>query len=371
MKVKTTSFRSMAKMISESNSNVVIFGAGVIGRISIVEILHSYGLEKHVTCYVDNDASLWNKMLSTRYASYPVYSPEQLYSVNSESIILLCVSRYAGVLEQLDNMICTENMCCYLIPMMCIHEFEMGDTTKILSAFDTPQIPKVIHYMWLGGKPLPDSLQYCISTWKKFCPTYDIVRWDESNYDIKKNLYMKQAYECGAFGFVPDYARIDILNTYGGIYLDTDVELIRPLDDLLFQTGFCCVEKWQTINLGGGSGSIKNNEILSEIKEQREKITFIDEEGKENRKTCGFYDTEVLIANGYIINGKTQKVKDMTVYSNDYFHPYDYMSGRNTVTKNTYGIHHFNGGWLKPEMKQANIRSSRDYERLYRESLEE
>lgn len=371
MEIKTTSFRVMAKRIQDSNKKVVIFGAGLIGRISIIEILHTYGLDDQVMCYVDNDDLIWNTTVVTRYANYQIYSPEKLYTLDPESIVLLCVSRYTSALEQLRSMTCTKNMCCYIIPMMCIHEFEAGDKSKFTLEFDSPQIPKVIHYMWLGKKPIPDELQYCISTWKKYCPDYDIVRWDETNYDIKKNRYMRQAYECGAFGFVPDYARIDILNTYGGIYLDTDVELIRSLDDLLYQRGFCGVEKWQTINLGGCSGAVKDNLILSELKELREKIDFVDCKGRQNRNTCGFYDTKIFIENGYRINGKTQKIKDMTVYSNDYFHPYDYMSGKKTVTENTHSIHHFNGGWLSAEMKQSNIRASKDFQSLYMASLEE
>lgn len=370
MNIITTSFDIMAERIRATSNNVVIFGAGMIGRITIVEILHSYGLDNKVTYYVDNDKSVQNTFVNTQYASYPICSVEKLYSCDTETIILLCVSRYTNVLEQLKNMTCTESMTCYIIPMMCIYEYEQGDAKSLELISASAQIPKVIHYIWLGKNPLPPELEYCISTWKTYCPTYEIIRWDESNYDISKNAYMKQAYEQGAFSFAADYARIDIVCTYGGICLDTDVELIKPFDDLLAQSGFCGVEKWQTVNLGGCCGAVKGNQMLQELKEYRENISFINEQGRQNRTTCGVYDTEVFLKNGYMINGKTQRVKDMTVYSNDYFHPYDYMSGRKVITVNTHSIHHFNGGWLNEEMKLANEKAAREFELLYKASME-
>lgn len=91
---------------------------------------------------------------------------------------------------------------------------------------ETPLIPKVIHYCWFSEKEIPEKYQKCIESWEKCCPDYEIKRWDESNYDISKNPYMKEAYEHQKWGFVPDYARLDILYHYGGIYIDTDVELV-------------------------------------------------------------------------------------------------------------------------------------------------
>ena len=140
--------------------------------------------------------------------------------------------------------------------MMCLMNFHKQDVCGIIKEYRKQMIPKKIHYMWLGGKEIPRNLQLCIDSWKKYCPDYEIVQWNESNYDIGKNKYMKMAYENKKYGFVPDYARLDILYNYGGIYMDTDVEVVRSLDDLLYQSAFCGVEKWQTINFGGCSGCL-------------------------------------------------------------------------------------------------------------------
>lgn len=99
-------------------------------------------------------------------------------------------------------------------------------------------IPKKIHYCWFGGNPLPDSAKSCIASWRKFCPDYEIIEWNESNYDVNKIRYTQQAYACRKWSFVSDYARLDIIYQHGGIYLDTDVELLRPLDSLREYEGF-------------------------------------------------------------------------------------------------------------------------------------
>ena len=99
-------------------------------------------------------------------------------------------------------------------------------------------IPKVIHYCWFGGNPLPDEAKRCIDSWKKYCPDYKIIEWNESNYDVNSNEYMKAAYNEKKWAFVSDYARVDVVYRYGGIYMDTDVELIKPLDKFLYQSPY-------------------------------------------------------------------------------------------------------------------------------------
>lgn len=238
MQLRSGSFKDMAKELKEQNKKVALFGAGAIGAVVVPEILHSFGLDSYIDCYIDNDAKRWGEQLESSYTSKPVCSPEYLNQSKEDTIILLNISRYVEVLKQLEEMACTRNMVCYIVPMMLIHDYALTEKTGAIKDSNTPLIPKKIHYIWLGKKKIPSKLQYCIDSWKKYCPDYEIVRWDESNYDFHKNDYMRQAYEAGAYGFVPDYARLDILYTHGGIYMDTDVEVIKSLDDLLFQEAF-------------------------------------------------------------------------------------------------------------------------------------
>ena len=223
--------------------------------------------------------------------------------------------------------------------------------------------------MWLGRKPIPDNLKRCIDSWRKYCPDYEIIEWNEDNYDVEKHPYMIFAYEVKAYGFVPDYVRLDILYNEGGFYIDTDVEIKKNLDDLRYQEAFCGVEKWQIINFGGLSGAAPKHPMIKLFLDARKNISFLDADGQPQKITCGMYDTPVAIRAGYKINGKTQCINGMNIYAYDYFHPYDYMSGTVYETEHTYSIHWFNGGWLDGKMKKANDNTQKKYEHIYQKAV--
>lgn len=359
MRMKSGGFDEMAREIKQFGKKIVIFGAGVIGTLTTPEILASYRLISDAVCYLDNDLRRQGSNVSTRYGELPVYSPQYLRTSGSNIVILLSISRYAEVLEQLNQMECMREVSCYIVPMMCITNFRPKGGQGVRFQSHEPLIPKIIHYMWLGGKPVPDNLRYCLNSWEKFCPDYEIIRWDETNYDVRKHPYMKQAYENKMYGFVPDYARLDILCQYGGIYMDTDVEVIKSLDDLLYQQAFCGVEKWQVINFGGCSGAVRGHKAVETLLNAREEIAFEEADGSLNKNTCGFYDTRVMLLHGYQMDGTNQSVLDMNIYTCDYFHPYDYISRQTDITGDTHTIHHFNGGWLDERMKKANEQTAR------------
>lgn len=366
MKLRCCSFEELKKRISGTNiKKLLLFGTGVIGQVTVPEILRDYNLLKYVDCYLDNDGKKCGGTVSACGMNFEIRSPQYLESCPPDAVILLNISRFPDVLEQLDAMECTWGMECYMMPMMLIHNYCSSAPYGKAVMGGVPLIPKKLHYMWLGGKPVPENLEKCIESWKKYCPDYEIIEWNENNYDLEKHPYMKQAYEAGAYGFVPDYARLDIIYREGGIYLDTDVELRRNIDGLLCQEAFCGVEKWQTVNFGGLGGAVKGHPMIKKFLDARREVHFVNPDGSQNRNTCGFYDTRVAIREGYKISGKTQFVNGMNIYAYDYFHPYDYMSGVIDETEHTYSVHWFNGGWLDGDMKKANEESERKYSDLY------
>lgn len=365
MILKNCLFENLSKEIIDNDYGIIIFGAGMIGTVTAPEILKDYGVDNRIKFYIDNDKNKWGTM--TPGVNRMIYSPDYLNQIDiRKHILLLTISRFSEVIEQLESIDNLKNMICYIVPMMCISNFKPIDNDCTVRESVKPLIPKTIHYIWLGKNKIPKTLQYCIDSWKRFCPDYEIQRWDESNYDVSKNKYMKLAYENKMYGFVSDYARLDILYTYGGVYFDTDVELIKNLDNMLYQQAFCCVEKWQTINTGGGIGAVKGNCAIEKLLEMREHLKFVDDNNNLNMNTCGYYDTLTLNKYGYKLNGRIQKTLDMNIYTYEYFHPYDYMSGRMNITEHTYGIHHFSGGWLDENMKAANLKTSESFEKLYR-----
>lgn len=371
MKIRCCDFKEMANDILKSDKKIIMFGAGVIGEITVPEIIKENNLLSRIECYVDNDCRKWGKNITVYGHEYIVRSPEYLNKCNYNFVIFLNISRFVEVKEQLEQMECTKNMECYIMPMMCIYNMCSKQSGGNVVKTKEPVIPKKIHYMWLGHKEIPYNLRNCIDTWEKYCPDYEIIQWNEDNYDISKHKYMVQAYENKAYGFVPDYARIDILYNHGGIYLDTDIELIRSLDDMLYQEAFCGVEKWQVVNFGGCSGAIKGHPMIKKFLENRSNVFFLNDDGSKNKNTCGYYDTKAILNEGYKINGESQCINGMNIYAYDFFHPYDYMSGTTTITNNTYSIHHFNGGWLDEKLVKQNELVKQRYEKILSQCLEE
>lgn len=211
------------------------------------------------------------------------------------------------------------------------------------------KIPKVIHYCWFGGAKIPPELQKYIDGWHKMMPDYKIIRWDESNYDVTKNTYMKEAYDAKKWAFVSDYARLDIIYNHGGIYLDTDVEALKPFDNLLTLTGFCGREqgkKIDEVNTGLIIAAQKNLHIIKEMLDDYNNIHFKLKNGKYDTMPCPTRQTAYLKKKGLIEkSNKTQVVDDLTIFSTDYFCPMNQYTGKTTFTNNTYSIHHYKASW--------------------------
>lgn len=205
-------------------------------------------------------------------------------------------------------------------------------------------IPKIIHYCWFGGSDVPASVKACIATWKKFCPDYEIRLWDESNFDVNSHPFVKKAYECKAWAFVTDYVRLCIIYENGGVYLDTDVELLKNLDDLLQNKCYFGLQQGKKLCATGlGFGAEKGASILYKLMASYDKIEF-DPENKASL-ACPILNTQVLMDNGYIFKDDIFKNDEFTVYPPCYFDPYSTQNKSNILNEHTYSIHHYNASW--------------------------
>ena len=215
-------------------------------------------------------------------------------------------------------------------------------------------IPKVIHYCWFGGNPLPKLAKKCIKSWKKYCPDYKIIEWNESNLDIENSpLYIRQAHEAKKYGFVPDYFRAKIIFEYGGIYLDTDVQIIKSLDSLLLNKAFFGFENLNNINLGHGFGGEKGLPVFKEIMDQYLDIKFINNDGTYNMLPSPQINTKVFLNHGLKLNNQEQLLDEyIKIYPIDYFCPKSFRTGELHKTKNTYSIHHFDASWFSKDGKK-------------------
>ncbi len=217
-------------------------------------------------------------------------------------------------------------------------------------------IPKTIHYCWVGGDPKPQSVLYCIESWRKFCPDYEIREWNETNYDFTKNEYMRQAYEAKKWGFVPDYARLDIVYAHGGIYLDTDVELLRSLDSLLDDPCFFGFENTGDgeffVNCGQGFGAEPGNPVIRSLRDQYDGLAFRREDGSLNLLASPHYTTQVLCQFGLVQEDRDQVLPGLRVYASQVLCPKNFRTGVLHRTKRTLSIHHFQASWVDEQIKK-------------------
>ena len=206
-------------------------------------------------------------------------------------------------------------------------------------------IPKIIHYVWFGGKELPQAAQKCIASWKKYLPDYEIKEWNEQNFDVTVNRFCYEAYKAKKYAFVSDFIRIYVLYNYGGIYMDVDVEVVKPFDEkFLGCESFSGYETSKTIPTGI-MGSCKGQKFFGKILEYYEKESFINGDGTLNMTTNVKIITDIAKVNGFIPNGEQQTILGFTIYPQTYFCPLSHDTDETFFSSNTYTIHHFSGTW--------------------------
>lgn len=210
-------------------------------------------------------------------------------------------------------------------------------------------IPKIIHYIWIGGKPLPKLAEKCIKSWKVYCPDYEIKKWDESNLNLTKYEFVQEAYKANKYAFASDVLRADILYNHGGIYLDVDVELIKPIDEFLNLSSFAGIETSSLIGPGLIWGAKAGDAHMKAIIEIYKNTKFdID---NMMQLTSPKIFTSYFEKLGFEKTNKTQNVSGVTFFSSQYFSPIDTITNKKTITKNTVSIHWYEASWYTKKKK--------------------
>lgn len=202
-------------------------------------------------------------------------------------------------------------------------------------------IPRIIHYCWFGGKPLPKSARRCIASWRKFFPDYEIREWNESNFDVNMTPYTAEAYAAKKFAFVSDFARFHVLHEYGGIYFDTDVEVIRSMDDIIEKGAFMGMENGEFIAPGLGLGFDQGHALCKWYISY-----FSDKHFMPGQPSMVPVVTEHMKELGWQEEKRIQSIVGISIYPPDYFCPQAMMGAPIRLTKNTRSIHHFDGSWM-------------------------
>lgn len=211
-------------------------------------------------------------------------------------------------------------------------------------------IPKTIHYCWFGRGEKPKLAQKCIASWRRFCPDYEIIEWNEENFDINLNAYTKMCYEQKKYAFLSDYIRLLVVNKYGGLYFDTDVEVVKSFDDLLEHKAFLGFETNQYINTGQGFGAQMYTDIVQKMIDEYAVVL----DGKHGTVGCPVLNTKALQNYGFEMNGLFQEKDNVFVFPKDYFNPFNDNTGILTKTDNTYSIHWYGKSWMDRKLILRN-----------------
>ena len=217
-------------------------------------------------------------------------------------------------------------------------------------------IPKIIHYCWFGGKQMPELAIKCIESWKKYLPEYELRLWNEETFDINANKFVKEAYRNKKYAYVTDVVRLYALYNYGGIYMDTDVEVLQPLDEFLNYPAFSGFEIDEAIPTGI-MGAEKGSTWAKRELDYYEHISFIRSNGAFNTTTNVQIITDHAFKYGFVPNGKFQIINnELAIFPKDYFCPKSYKDGKIYLTENSYTIHHFAGSWCSEDPQYTKLK---------------
>ncbi len=222
-------------------------------------------------------------------------------------------------------------------------------------------IPKVIHYCWFGGNSLGDRELKCIDSWKKFLPGYEIIQWNESNFDLSCCAYVQEAHKAGKWAFVSDYARFKIIFERGGLYFDTDVEAIASFDNLLEEGPFMGFESdpsergFMSVNSGLGFAAPAGLDIFRIILNSYEADHFLLEDGNYNYQTVVERVTNILVNRGLKAIPGIQQVEGISIYPSEYLNPTNLQTGELCVTSQTRSVHHYGASWQPASLRRIGL----------------
>lgn len=224
-------------------------------------------------------------------------------------------------------------------------------------------IPRIIHYCWFGNHSMSELEKRCLNSWREKCPDYEIRKWDEDSFDLEASPFASEAHKNQMWAFVSDYVRLFVLYKYGGIYMDTDVEVIGSLDDYLGENAFSGFEDEDnavTCIIGSEAGHMMIHKLLQYYEGRH----FVLKDGSMDITPNTEIITSIAKDEGLILNNKKQTVSGMTFFPSDFFCPKSHRTGVTSITNNTACIHHFSGSWLTDEQR-GRVEISRALERKY------
>ncbi len=297
---------------------------------------------------VDNNKHIWGKKISYNDKDYEIFPPhkiiEEVQNNGKGGIVCFITSSIyaAEIIEELDRVRELEGMECFVRALV-------SDTKEWLPDYEFTRgkslIPKKIHYVWLGGGELPDEYKKNIETWKNNNPDYEFIQWNEETYDLDKYSYVREAYEAKEWAFASNLIRFDVIYKYGGIYLDTDVEVRKSMDCLLNDEAFFGMGRADSVNVGGGFGACANHPLIKNIFSLLSTSHFITTEGKKKNIPLHSIIHPIIREWGFTIENCYQNVKGVALYPKEVFSPVSIYGYEDYYSDKTISVHKENGSW--------------------------
>lgn len=328
---------------------MICFGAGKALN-NFINLFPEFSIEKNIFAIVDNDIKKEGSYMEIKDSKVQVISFAAFEKMNHEDVIMLITSLYfVEIYKQLTGKNGFVPYPCYIYRFIISESYgyfwKKRPLPAVLKRSEHPIIPKKIHYCWFGKNSIPEQNKKYIETWKKYCPDYEIIEWNEDNYDFSKNQYAYEAYKNKKWAFVSDVARLDIIYHHGGIYLDTDVEVLRNLDELLYQEGFLGTFYSGEVATGLGFGAVKGNRLIKELLEQYDTYEFSLKKGTKVLPLCVDYQTDYLKSKGYIVGKGYQEIDNVAIYTEEILENVCFDTRRKIYSENTFAIHHSDASW--------------------------
>lgn len=298
--------------------------------------------------YIEMDGRRYRSICRADIASLP----------KEHTVLLIAVNGYREILSQLkaDPGLAQINSIPSIYLEALYEDILMLTADQAPKEFrknDKPVIPRVIHAIWFSDNPMPEKYRRCLESWKKHAPDFEIKIWTLDTYKPKECLFFEQAVKDENWAFASDYARADLLRRYGGVYMDLDVEMIRPIDDLLYNDAYMSFESPGRIECGSGMGAQAGNRIIDKICKSYESRPYFKEDGAWDNSTCPVRYTQVIEKYGLKKNGGFQFIEDITIYPFEVLTAKSFDTGLIYKTDRTYTVHHHNGTWVPASARDA------------------
>lgn len=346
------------------NKKVIAFSASDFLKM-IAKNYAELELEKNISYIVDNDISKQGIEFDVCGIKKRVCNPNIIKKEKNENIVIIISSDVYvyEIYEQLNEMIKDSDVPVFALSLVISKNID-DKTNKSMFAVEKHQIPKIIHYFWFSGEEKDEMTNKCINSWKKCCSDYEIVEWNSHNYDVTKNEFAYEAFKNRKWAYVSDFARLDVIYEYGGIYLDTDVRLFQSLDCLLGNDMFMAFGPLREIE-AATIGACKHNELIKKM------LGLYFGKKFDANRTLGLLDVQpfllenVVQTEGFCIDGKYQIINGNALFPRDLFSGKNWFTGEYEYGEIALGVHECAGNWAKGNRRQTKRNQNKAIEKIY------